>query len=85
MIRDPPSLQIFEFLKPSWCYFDDAVHDVLGLMRNAWQSVYHFAMGVPGAAEPVDDARLTSEPGYPWEVDTADGPGRDAATMTTRL
>jgi len=42
------------------CYYDDAVHDVLGLSGTAWQTLYHFSMGVP-----VDDGRLTSEPGYP--------------------
>ena len=42
------------------CFYDDPVHDVLGLTGMAWQSLYHFSMGVP-----VDDGRLTSEPGYP--------------------
>jgi hypothetical protein len=36
---------------------------VLGLTGHAWQSLYHFSMGMP-----VDDPRLTSEPGYPWET-----------------
>jgi hypothetical protein len=44
------------------CYFDDPVHDLLGLAGHAWQSLYHFSMGIP-----VEDARLTSEPGYEWE------------------
>ena len=44
------------------CFYDDAVHDMAGLSGNAWQSVYHFSMGVP-----VDDERLTTEPGYVWE------------------
>jgi hypothetical protein len=43
------------------CYYDDPVHEVLGLTGNDWQSLYHFSMGVP-----VEDTRLTSEPGYPW-------------------
>jgi SagB-type dehydrogenase family enzyme len=42
------------------CFYDDPVHEVLGLTGMAWQSVYHFSMGVP-----VDEGRLTSEPGYP--------------------
>jgi hypothetical protein len=42
------------------CFYDDPVHDVLSLAGMEWQSLYHFSMGVP-----VDDGRLTSEPGYP--------------------
>ena len=45
------------------CFYDDAVHDLAGLSGNAWQSLYHFSMGMP-----VDDERLTSEPGYSWEA-----------------
>jgi SagB-type dehydrogenase family enzyme len=44
------------------CFYDDAVHELLGLSGAGWQSLYHFSMGAP-----VDDARLTTEPGYPWE------------------
>lgn len=44
------------------CYYDDPVHDMLGLRGEAWQSLYHFSMGAP-----VDDPRITDEPGYPWE------------------
>ena len=40
-----------------------------GAGGHAWQSLYHFSMGMP-----VDDARLTTEPGYVWEV---------SATMTS--
>ena len=43
------------------CFFDDPVHDVLGLRGHAFQSLYHFTVGVP-----VDDGRLTTELGYPW-------------------
>ena len=43
------------------CFFDDPVHDVLGLRGHAFQSLYHFTVGMP-----VDDMRLTTEPGYPW-------------------
>ena len=42
------------------CFYDDPVHEALGLSGTEWQSLYHFSMGVP-----VDDGRLTSEPGYP--------------------
>ena len=41
------------------CYFDDPVHDVLGLSDNQFQSLYHFTVGVP-----VDDPRLQSFPPY---------------------
>ncbi|MCH7553023.1 MAG: SagB/ThcOx family dehydrogenase, partial [Chloroflexi bacterium] len=41
------------------CYFDDPVHDVLGLKGNQFQSLYHFTVG-----RPVDDARLRSLPAY---------------------
>jgi hypothetical protein len=60
------------------CYYDDAVHELLGLKspasvngrgdsefdatRAEWQSLYHFSMG-----QPVDDTRLSTEPGYAWE------------------
>jgi SagB-type dehydrogenase family enzyme len=44
------------------CFYDDPVHDVLGLRGHAFQSLYHFTVG-----RPVDDARLTTEPGYSWE------------------
>ena len=45
------------------CFYDDPVHDVLGLHGHAFQSLYHFTVGIP-----IDDARLTTEPGYPWEA-----------------
>jgi hypothetical protein len=44
------------------CFYDDPMHDVLGLTGHEWQTLYHFSMGVP-----IEDTRLTSEPGYPWE------------------
>jgi SagB-type dehydrogenase family enzyme len=47
------------------CFYDDPVHDLLGLRGHAFQSLYHFTVGMP-----VDDARLTTEPGYPWEGDS---------------
>jgi hypothetical protein len=45
------------------CYYDDPVHETLGLTGRDWQSLYHLAMG-----SPIEDRRLTTEPGYPWEV-----------------
>jgi hypothetical protein len=41
------------------CFYDDPVHDVLGLTGHAFQSLYHFTVGMP-----VEDTRLTTEPGY---------------------
>jgi nitroreductase len=35
------------------CFFDDAVHQALGLTDERWQSLYHFTMG-----RPVEDRRL---------------------------
>jgi SagB-type dehydrogenase family enzyme len=45
------------------CFYDDPVHQVLGLTGHAFQSLYHFTIGVP-----VEDTRLTTEPGYVWEA-----------------
>ena len=45
------------------CFYDDPVHETLGLTGHAWQSLYHFSMGVP-----IEDTRLTTESGYPWEA-----------------
>jgi SagB-type dehydrogenase family enzyme len=44
------------------CFYDDPVHDTLGLQGHAFQSLYHFTVGIP-----VEDGRLTTEPGYAWE------------------
>jgi SagB-type dehydrogenase family enzyme len=44
------------------CFYDDPVHDVLGLTGHAFQSLYHFTVG-----KPVDDVRLQAAPGYDWE------------------
>ncbi|MEX6504118.1 SagB/ThcOx family dehydrogenase [Pseudomonas zhanjiangensis] len=42
------------------CYFDDAVHDLLGVADSRWQSLYHFTLG-----RAVWDERLLSLPAYP--------------------
>ena len=42
------------------CFFDDPVHDILGLRGNQFQSLYHFTVGIP-----VEDDRLQSWPAYP--------------------
>jgi SagB-type dehydrogenase family enzyme len=44
------------------CFYDDAVHDMLGLAGHAFQSLYHFTVGLA-----IDDPRLTTTPGYAWE------------------
>jgi SagB-type dehydrogenase family enzyme len=41
------------------CYFDDAVHDALGLDTARFQDIYHFTVG-----RAVIDARLGGEPAY---------------------
>ena len=41
------------------CYFDDPVHELLGLRNRQFQSLYHFTVGAP-----VDDRRLQSWPPY---------------------
>ncbi|XP_042504336.1 uncharacterized protein LOC122081329 [Macadamia integrifolia] len=42
------------------CYFDEAVHEVLGLSGSEFQSLYHFTVGGP-----VLDKRIMSLPAYP--------------------
>lgn len=41
------------------CFFDDAVHDLLGIQDRRWQSLYHFTVGGP-----IEDPRLRTEPPY---------------------
>ena len=41
------------------CFFDDVMHEVLGIHDHAWQSLYHFTVG-----KPVDDPRLQTLPPY---------------------
>ncbi|MFO7686398.1 MAG: SagB/ThcOx family dehydrogenase [Desulfobacterales bacterium] len=41
------------------CFFDDAVHSLVGLTGSAWQSLYHFTVGCP-----IEDPRLTTLPPY---------------------
>jgi len=43
------------------CFYDDPVHEVLGLQSHAFQSLYHFTVG-----NPVEDTRLTTQRGYSW-------------------
>jgi len=41
------------------CFFDDAVHDLMGLTDLSFQSLYHFTIG-----KSVEDPRLTTFPPY---------------------
>ncbi len=41
------------------CFFDDPVHELLGLSGQRWQSLYHFTVG-----SPVIDPRIASTPAY---------------------
>lgn len=42
------------------CFFDDAVHQLLGLETMRYQSLYHFTVGYA-----IQDTRLTTLPAYP--------------------
>ncbi|MBL6986864.1 MAG: SagB/ThcOx family dehydrogenase [Methylobacter sp.] len=41
------------------CYFDDSVHELLGIKDDKFQSLYHFTVG-----KPVEDKRLETLAGY---------------------
>jgi SagB-type dehydrogenase family enzyme len=41
------------------CFYDDAVHELLGLRDHAFQSLYHFTVGAP-----IEDSRLTTQAAY---------------------
>jgi nitroreductase len=41
------------------CFFDDAVHEILGLESDRFQSLYHFTVG-----HPLEDPRITTRPPY---------------------
>jgi nitroreductase len=41
------------------CFFDDAVHEIMGFSDNHYQSLYHFTIG-----KPIEDPRLTTHPPY---------------------
>jgi SagB-type dehydrogenase family enzyme len=41
------------------CYFDDAVHAIMGLASDRFQSLYHFTVG-----HPREDSRITTRPPY---------------------
>lgn len=41
------------------CYFDDLMHELLGLEGCQWQDLYHFTIGLP-----LEDGRLQTKPAY---------------------
>ena len=41
------------------CYFDDNVHEILGIKDDKFQSLYHFTVG-----KPLEDKRLETLPAY---------------------
>ena len=41
------------------CFYDDVMHEILGINTLAYQSLYHFTVG-----KHVDDARLETKPPY---------------------
>ena len=41
------------------CFFDDPVHEIIGLHGNDFQDLYHFTVGGP-----VEDLRLETNPPY---------------------
>ncbi|MEC4747402.1 SagB/ThcOx family dehydrogenase [Methylomicrobium sp. Wu6] len=41
------------------CFFDDSMHDILGLQDNTFQSLYHFTVG-----RALEDSRLQTLPAY---------------------
>ncbi len=41
------------------CFFDDAVHEIMGFSDNQYQSLYHFTVG-----KPIEDTRLTTYAAY---------------------
>ena len=44
------------------CFFDDPMHELLGLTGIRYQDLYHFTVGGP-----VEDRRLATMPAYPGE------------------
>jgi SagB-type dehydrogenase family enzyme len=52
------------------CFFDDAVHALLGIGDTRWQSLYHFTVGGP-----VEDRRLQTEPPYSGSAAASSGSG----------
>lgn len=45
------------------CYFDDAVHRLLGIRDRSWQDIYQITLG-----RPIEDPRLQSLKAYPRKI-----------------
>jgi rhodanese-related sulfurtransferase len=62
------------------CYFDDSMHEVLGLKDITFQSLYHFTVGAG-----LVDSRIQTEPPYgdrnKPEIDKKDSDTKGTATM----
>jgi hypothetical protein len=41
------------------CFFDDSVHELLGIAGRTYQDLYHFTVGAA-----VEDRRIASHPAY---------------------
>jgi len=41
------------------CFFDDAMHELLGVKDHNWQDIYHFTVGAP-----LEDLRIQTQPAY---------------------
>ena len=55
------------------CYYDDPVHQLLGIQDRSWQDLYHFTVGVP-----LDDPRVQTFPPYtPREDTSGDAPSAE--------
>jgi SagB-type dehydrogenase family enzyme len=61
------------------CFFDDVVHETLGLTDDRFRDLYHFTVG--GA---VEDRRLTTRPGYGDDVGRRGRTGSPVATDPLR-
>ncbi len=55
------------------CFFDDVMHEALGITDHRWQSLYHFTVGGP-----VEDRRIQTIPAYAHLGVGDDGTSRGA-------
>jgi SagB-type dehydrogenase family enzyme len=52
------------------CFFDDSLHEVLGLTTTEFQALYHFTVG-----RPLTDDRISTSPAYPgWDAPSKETP-----------
>ena len=65
------------------CYFDDVVHETLGLHSRRFRDLYHFTIGGP-----VEDTRLATRPAYAESVHgrgQPEGSPRSEAAGTSKM